>query len=64
MNYSMQSADRATHLKVVIVALVAAIAITALGISSRASIDNGSQTAAVVKASKNIVVTSNASVIH
>lgn len=64
MNHSIHSADRATHLKVVIVALVAGIAITALGISSRATIDNGSQTAAVVKASKTLVVTSNDSVIR
>jgi len=36
MNYSIYSADRATHLKIVVVALVAGIAIAGLGLLSRA----------------------------
>jgi hypothetical protein len=35
MNHSLRSADRSTHLKVVAVALVAAIAVVAMGISAR-----------------------------
>jgi hypothetical protein len=35
MNHSLHSADRGTHLKVVAVALVAAIAVVAVGISAR-----------------------------
>jgi hypothetical protein len=35
MNHSLHSADRSTHLKVVVVALVAAIAVIAVGISAR-----------------------------
>jgi hypothetical protein len=37
MKHSIQSADRATHLKIVVVALVAGIAVAALAISARSS---------------------------
>ena len=42
MNYSIYSADRTTHLKIVVVALVAGIAIAGLGLSSRANFDAAS----------------------
>ena len=58
MNHSIHSADRATHLKIVVVALVAGIAVTALGISARTNADY-SQSAHVVKAGKVITVTSS-----
>jgi len=58
MNHSIHSADRSTHLKIVVVALVAGIAVAALGISARTSSDH-SQTAQVVKAGKLITVTSS-----
>ena len=58
MNHSIHSADKATHLKIVVVALVAGIAVAALGISARTSADY-SQTAHVVKAGKPVVVTSS-----
>jgi len=35
MNYSLATADRTTHLKVVVVALVAAIVVVAVGITAR-----------------------------
>ena len=35
MNHSIYSADRTTHLKIVVVALVAAIAVAGFGISAR-----------------------------
>jgi hypothetical protein len=57
MNHSIHSADRGTHLKIVVVALVAGIAVAALGISARTGSDY-SQTAQVVKAGKPVVVTS------
>ena len=57
MNHSIHSADKATHLKIVVVALVAGIAVAALGISARSTADY-SQTAHVVKAGKPVVVTS------
>jgi hypothetical protein len=58
MNHSIHSADKATHLKIVVVALVAGIAGAALGISARTNADY-SQTAHVVKAGKPVVVTSS-----
>ena len=51
MNHSIHSADRSTHLKIVVVALVAGIAVAAIGISARTNADY-SQTAHVVKAGK------------
>ena len=58
MNHSFHSADRSTHLKIVVVALVAGIAVAAFGISARSGADY-SQTAQVVKAGKAVVVTSS-----
>ena len=58
MNHSIHSADKATHLKIVVVALVAGIAVAVLGISARTNADY-SQTAHVVKAGKPVVVTSS-----
>jgi hypothetical protein len=64
MNHSIHSADRATHLKIVVVALVAGIAVAAFGITARTNADS-SQTAHVVKAGKVITVTSSdASVVR
>ena len=37
MNHSIYSADRSTHLKIVVVALVGGIAVAAFGISARTS---------------------------
>ena len=58
MNHSIYSADRSTHLKIVVVALVAGIVVAGLGISARTSSDY-TQTAHVVKAGKPIAVTSS-----
>ncbi len=58
MNHSIHSADRSTHLKIVVVALVAGIAVAAFGISVRTNTDY-SQTAHVVKAGKPVAVTSS-----
>ena len=58
MNHSMHSADRATHLKVVVMALVAGVAIAGFAISARTSSDY-SQSAQVVKADKPVAVTSS-----
>ena len=41
MNHSIYSADRTTHLKVVIVALIAGILVDGFGISMRNSSDKG-----------------------
>ena len=58
MNHSIHSADRATHMKIVVLALVAGIAVAAFGIAARTNIDY-SQTAHVIKAGKPVVVTSS-----
>jgi hypothetical protein len=58
MNHSIHSADRSTHLKIVVMALVAGIVVTGLGISARSNADY-SQTAHVVKAGKMVTVTSS-----
>jgi hypothetical protein len=60
MNHSIHSADRATHLKIVVVALVAGIAVAAFGIAARTNVDY-SQTAHVMKAGKPVVLTSSGS---
>jgi hypothetical protein len=60
MNHSIYSADRATHLKVVVVALVAGILVAGFTISTRnTASDDGMQTARVMKAGKPVVVTSS-----
>jgi hypothetical protein len=66
MNHSIYSADRATHLKIVVVALVAGIVVAGFGISARlGSGDDAVQTARVIKAGKPVVLTdSNASTIR
>jgi hypothetical protein len=64
MNHSIHSADRATHLKIVVVALVAGIAVAAFGISARTSSDFA-QTAHVIKAGKPVMVTSSdTTIVH
>jgi hypothetical protein len=58
MNHSIHSADRSTHLKIVVLALVAGIAVAGFGISARSGSDY-TQTAHVVKAGKPMAVTSS-----
>jgi hypothetical protein len=58
MNHSIHSADRSTHLKIVVVALIAGIAVAVFGISARTNSDY-TQTAHVIKAGKPVAVTSS-----
>jgi hypothetical protein len=58
MNHSIYSADRSTHLKIVVVALVAGIAVAGFGISARSTSDEFTQTARVMKAGKAVAITS------
>lgn len=60
MNHSIYSADRTTHLKIVVVALVAGILVAGFGISAHNSSDEGyAQTARVMKAGKPVAITSS-----
>jgi L-asparaginase/Glu-tRNA(Gln) amidotransferase subunit D len=61
MNHSIYSADRSTHLKIVVVALVAGIVVAGVGISARSNSEDFTQTARVLKAGKPVVVTSSGS---
>ncbi len=58
MNHSIHSADRATHLKIVVIALVAGIAVAGFGIAARTN-SGDVQTARVIKAGKPVTVTSS-----
>ena len=59
MNHSIYSADRTTHLKVVVVALVAGIVVAGFGISARNSDEGYTQTTRVMKAGKPVMVTTS-----
>jgi len=59
MNHSIYSADRTTHLKIVVVALVAGIVVAGLGIFARSTADGYTQTARVIKADKPVTFTSS-----
>ncbi|KQW21004.1 hypothetical protein ASC80_12695 [Afipia sp. Root123D2] len=63
MNHSFYSADRMTHLKIVVVALVAAIGVAGFSISAHLTNDGFTQTARasgpVIKATKTVVITSS-----
>jgi hypothetical protein len=59
MNHSIYSADRMTHLKIVVVALIAGIVVAGFGISARSTDDSYTQTARVLKAGKAVAVTSS-----
>jgi hypothetical protein len=59
MNHSIYSADRSTHLKIVVVALVAGIAVAGFGITARSTSDEYTQTARVMKAGKPVAITSS-----
>jgi hypothetical protein len=60
MNHSFYSTDRSTHLKIVVAALVAGIAVSGLALSSRTNPDQTSrQTAGVIKAGKPVAITSS-----
>jgi hypothetical protein len=61
MNHSIYSADRSTHLKIVVVALIAGIAVAGFGITARTTADDSSyaQNTRVIKAGKPVAITSS-----
>ena len=52
MNHSMYGADRATHLKIVVIALICALAVAAVGIFAHVTSNIDLGTAALVKAGR------------
>ena len=64
MNYSIYSADRTTHLKIVVVAFVAHIAVAGLGLSPVPNSDAAStHTGGVVKAGKPMAMTGSVTLV-
>ena len=59
-NSSFFTADRTTHLKIVVVSLLASIAVMAVGIAARPQVTNDTQQATVHKPPKAIMATSDA----
>jgi hypothetical protein len=63
MNHSMYNADRRTHLKIVVIGLLCAIVVAAVGIFARVSnVDLG--TAPLVKAGQPTAVSGHLPAIH
>jgi hypothetical protein len=58
MNHSIHSADRATHLKIVVVALVAGMAVVSVGMATRSNVEY-TQSARVIKAGAPVAITSS-----
>ena len=62
MNHSFYSADRATHLKIVVVALVAATAVAGIGITARVNTSDTfaqAERTQIIKAGKPVMVTTS-----
>jgi hypothetical protein len=58
-NSSFFTADRATHLKIVVVSLLASIAVMVVGIAARPHVSDNGMQATVYKPSKAIMATSD-----
>jgi hypothetical protein len=64
MNHSIYSADRATHMKIVVVALCAGIVVTGVGLLFRDTAgDTNTHAARVIKAGKPVIVTDSGDAI-
>jgi hypothetical protein len=64
MNHSMYGADRATHLKIVVIGLLCAIAVAVIGIFAHVSSNIDLGTAALVKAGRPTTVSGNVPAIR
>jgi hypothetical protein len=59
VNHSLYSADRVTHLKIVVAALIAAIAVVGVGISVRLRSDDGdARGTRMIRAGEVVTITS------
>lgn len=58
-NFSIFTADRGTHVKIVVVSLIASIIVIAIGITARTSVDTASMQAetTIVRATKPVMAT-------
>jgi hypothetical protein len=58
-NFSIFTADRGTHVKIVVVSLIASIIVIAVGITARTGVDTASMQASstIVKATKPVMAT-------
>ena len=66
MNYSIYSANRNTHLKIVLVSVIARIIVVGMGIAAGPRLRNNSEieaTAHVLKAGKPVIWTSSESTV-
>jgi hypothetical protein len=60
MNHSIYSADRSTHLKVVVVALIAGVLLAGFGLTVRSGGDsNYAQAPRVIKAGQPVMITTS-----
>ena len=60
MNHSIYSADRTTHLKIVVVALIAGISVIVVGLTARTSADTGAYAQVrVIKADKPVMISNS-----
>jgi ABC-type proline/glycine betaine transport system permease subunit len=58
-NSSMLTADRGTHLKIVVVSLVCATIVAGIGIAARVNVPNGRMEATVITVGKPVTAATN-----
>jgi hypothetical protein len=59
VNHSIYSADRMTHLKIGVTALIAGVVVVSVGIAIRLSPDGTARTTRVIKAGKIVTIVSS-----
>ncbi|MDE1937050.1 hypothetical protein [Bradyrhizobium sp.] len=59
MNHSIYSADRSTHLKIVVLALLAAVAVTGLSLSIRSNPTDSADRTAIFRVHSSVAVGSS-----